>query len=312
MKSLLFTFLLIGVSLENFAQETLSIKKDKDSYYEEYEVLRSDKKTMHGGYVKLDKPMYGGLFIESFGNYSMGKKDGYWETYYQNRNNIKSKGQYKDGMKDSLWIYYYPETKPLELSGAASANGASFQVMWANPTTAMTGIYKDDEMAGIWEYFDKTGFIAQRFDHDNDSLIYLHNADLDNVEAGFIGGEFFLTQYLHETFDFKSLLEANNNKTGLNSGMVIFMFTIDEKGRIIDITELEDTIKNKKIYNKALATTQSLDSKWYPEKKNGIPQASTKTVVFELKVETKHSSLMSDFVSISSTFNGFNMNIKVK
>lgn len=312
MKSLFFALFLICISLDNFAQETISITKDKDSFYEEYTVLKSDKKIKHGNYVKLDRPIYGGLFIESFGNYALGTKDGYWETYYPNSNHIKSKGQYKNGLKESLWTYYYPETKPLDLSSSASADGASFQVMWANPTVAKTGSYSNGEMRGIWEYFDKAGFLVQRFDHDNDSLLYLHNGDLGNLAAGFIGGEFFLTQYLHETFDFADVLKSSNNTISLNSGIVKFLFTIDEEGRIVDITEIEDTIKNKKIYNKALATTQSLDSKWYPEKKNGIRQAITKTIVFELQVETKHSSSVTDLWSFSSTSNGFKMTIEVK
>ncbi len=313
MKYLFFTLLLICISLENFAQETISILKDKDSYYEEYYVLKSDKKTKHGSYIKLDRPIYGGLFIESFGSYSQGKKSGYWEAYYPNRNNIKSKGNYnKDGLKEGRWTYFYPETKPLDLFSSDSENGASFQVMWANPTTAQSGNYSNGEKRGVWDYFDEAGFLRQQFDHDSDSLVYSHNADLENIEAGYIGGEFFLKQHLNETFDFPAYLQSSNNTISLNTGMIIFLFTIDEKGKIVNITEIEDTIKNKKIYNRALATTQSLDSKWYPEKKNGTKQASTKTIAFELQVETKHSSFVTDQWSFSNTSNGFKMNITVK
>ncbi|MBN7811166.1 hypothetical protein J0A68_09370 [Algoriphagus sp. H41] len=313
MKKTLFAFLLGSLCLQAMGQETVPVEKEKGNYYEEYHVLRSDKKVKHGSYLQLSKSPLGELFLESSGSFTLGEKSGLWDTYYPQSSQIKTRGYYKNGEKDSVWVHFYPEPNRKKLVKVGSGQETNLEVVSANPTVLATGMYKNGEMSGTWEYYDEAGFLAQTYDHDKGLLTYVSQGSLDELDAGFIGGDLLLQQYLTESFDFyHGFLATNKNTISLNPGMIIFLFTIDEEGRVTDITEIEDSVKNKKLYQRALAATQSLDSKWYPARKGGVPYPVTKTAVFELKIETRHSSVLTDAWSLSSTSHQFSSTVQVR
>ena len=95
MKVLLIFLLLISLDKTTYGQETILVTKDKDDSYEEYHVLKSDKKIKHGSSLRLSKFMLHGYALESVGYYSHGMRNGYWESYYKNLNNVRDKGYYK-------------------------------------------------------------------------------------------------------------------------------------------------------------------------------------------------------------------------
>jgi len=91
MKHLSFFLAVYFVGGGVYAQQTVVVTKDKETYYEEYSVLESDKKIEHGSYSRLNKPIIGEYSLHSFGSYVNGQKDGYWEIYYEDNNNIREK-----------------------------------------------------------------------------------------------------------------------------------------------------------------------------------------------------------------------------
>jgi antitoxin component YwqK of YwqJK toxin-antitoxin module len=308
--SLILALSIIGSRI--YAQQTAVVTKDRESYYEEYSVLVADKKIKHGNYTKLNKPIIGGYSLESIGNYSNGQRDGYWEFYYGYTNNIKEKGFYKRDVKDSIWVIFYPEGTDRRLGQVTTEHGISLQVVNANPVVCKTGRYKEGKFAGVWEYFDERGEIFQTYDHDKNSLTFLKNADLTNIEAGFIGGKFLLNQHLYDTYDFDGVMNTVNTKIGLQSGKIIFKFIVDEKGRIKDITEMESSINNKKLYQRALEVAQSLDQKWYPKVENGIAKSTSMKIIFDLKVSSTYTSTMTTKFVSERTDKGFVLVIRVE
>jgi antitoxin component YwqK of YwqJK toxin-antitoxin module len=312
MKRTLIILILIIFYECSYGQQIILITKNRDTYYEEYTVLQSDKKIKHGNYTMLKRPLLGTWYsIETIGNYSNGQKDGYWETYYEGDNNIKDKGFYKNGLRDSVWVFFYREgisRKPTEVH---TNGGVSLQVVGANPVVSKTGKYKGERLVGVWEFFDASGEINQRYDYDRHAMIYLKGQDTINCEAAFIGGDFFLNQYLYDQFDLAGLMKSINTKIDLKTGKIVFKFVIDENGKINGITEVERTINNKKIYVRALESIQSMDSKWYPKRMNQNPQSSQRTITFDLNVES--STTFSTFSNDGShrTSLGFQLKIKV-
>ena len=313
MKSHLLLLSLLVSFGKHYGQPTTIVTKDKETSYEEYYVLESDKKIKHGSYVKLDKLLIGGYAFEAIGSYSNGVKEGYWETYYENNNNIKEKGFYKNGQRDSVWVLFYAEGVSRNLEQQQNENGASLQIVDANPVVWTTGKYANGKAIGTWEYFDERGVLYQIFDHDKASLTFLKNSDLKNVDAGFIGGENLLTKHLYESFDFKDVMNSVDTKIRLQSGKVVFEFIIDEKGSVRDIVELESTINSKKLRARALEVTHGLDHKWYPKVVDGQRQPTKKKIIFDLAVDSKYSiALPNDKFGVSTGTKGFVLKMSVE
>ncbi len=286
--------------------------KDKDDFYEEYHVLKLDKKVKHGSYLRLSKFMLHEYALESVGYYSDGMKNGYWESYYKNVNNVRDKGYYKKDLRDSTWVFYYPEGIKRKLTEVQSKEGISLQVIDSNPVVLKKGKYKNGKVSGIWEYFDPDGALHHKYDHDSDSLYFLNSDNIANIDAGPIEGDFLLHQHLYDTFDLDGLMNMVNTKISLESGKIILSFTIDESGNVNDIREMENTIRVKKISDRAVMATHSLDKKYYSRKENGIPRPTTKTITFDLQVNMTHHSSITDKWFFSNTAKAFSVRIKVE
>lgn len=272
--------------INTYCQPTILVTRDKKDYYEEYTALVSSQKIKHGSYLKLDKSMVGNHSLAIFGMYSYGKKDGYWETYYKGTNNIKDKGYYKNDKKDSVWTIFYFQGVVRKFKQVQSEEGVQLQIIDANPIISRTGNYLDDKAVGIWEFFDVHSELLQQYNYDTESLVYFKDHDLKNIETGFIGGEDLLNRFLYETFNPYGIIDSIHSTINLKTSKMVFKFTIDERGRIKDIINTENTIRNKKIYYRAIKTIMSLDKQFYPKKVDGVSQKSEKTITFDLKVDS--------------------------
>ncbi len=308
------TLVLIMLYHLTYSQLTTVVTKDKDDYYEEYSVLQTDKKVKHGSYIKLKKGFLGGYSLMTVGNYANGQKDGYWENYYAKSNNIKEKGFYKNDLRDSIWVLYYPERDENDLIEVKTSEGISIQVVDANPVACKAGKYKNDTIAGIWQYYDETGELTHSYDHDSGAVTFVrsrNNQNSENYNAGFIEGDYLFWQYLYETFDFEGLMNSINTKIHLEPGKLTFKFTINENGLIDDLHCTEQTINNKKMYARATETIQSLNGHLYPKKLNGTNQSEVKTISFALDTESNTSWSNSGRVRSSETSMDFYLKISM-
>ena len=88
-----------------FAQETVTVKTKPQRFewsYEEYQVLKSDRKIFHGPYKKVSKD--DNILLEE-GNYKNGKKDGLWAEY-TSKGKLITKGYYTDDIPSGVWEFY--------------------------------------------------------------------------------------------------------------------------------------------------------------------------------------------------------------
>jgi antitoxin component YwqK of YwqJK toxin-antitoxin module len=291
-KRLIFLALYLLITTKILGQQTTLITKNKDAYFEEYSVLANDKKVKHGSYLKLVKPfwngpLWNGYAIESVGSYDNGKKNGYWEVYFKENNNIKEHGFYKEDLRDSTWLFFYPQGQFNRLVEVKTNEGTSYEIANARPIVCKSGKYSNGTPIGIWEYFNTNASLSQKFDFDTYQLLFLNGIDLKNYETGFIGGDFLLNQHLNDTFDFDALMKTINAKINLKTGKITLRFTIDESGSIKDITEEINTIVNSKFTKRAMQTVQSMNRMWYLKRVDGKPVVTQKTISFELIVNSK-------------------------
>lgn len=296
------------------AQEVKLKNKERDETYEEYYVLVSDKKVKHGSYLKLTKPLLGvwhTSFFSIVGNYQNGVKHGRWEQYYPNCNQIKFKGFYKNNLKDSLWIYYYPDQEKKEIREVKTDTGTEIQIVNLNDRVSAKGHYKNNSKTGIWEYYDMEQRLLQRYDFDNDSLLF-HNefSDLQNKPLSFIGGEYHMNESFNDLFNFKETMEKIHTKINLNSGVITIMFEVDKHGKITKRKVIRDDLNNQKLLNQSLVFMDQLNDCWSPEYKNGAYQDSMAKIHFKLDVEKTTEHYISAKWSSGSTYIELYLNIE--
>jgi antitoxin component YwqK of YwqJK toxin-antitoxin module len=94
-----------------------------------------------------DVPFTGSVKGKQKGTYKNFKKDGLWETYYEN-GKLKKRGAYKDGNEDDLWVSYYGNGQLLSKS-----------------------TYKDGAREGLYEYYDENGKLKKKGTYKDGKLI---------------------------------------------------------------------------------------------------------------------------------------------
>ncbi|MBT6768730.1 MAG: toxin-antitoxin system YwqK family antitoxin [Opitutales bacterium] len=106
-----------------------------------------------------------GLFFED------GKKDGPYETYYEN-GQLKSKGSHKDGEQDGLWEWYN-ENGQIELKGSFKdgKREGPWEFYHGNGSISIKGSYKDGERDGLFEFYDKEGKLSLKKTYKDGELI---------------------------------------------------------------------------------------------------------------------------------------------
>ena len=110
-----------------------------------------------------------GLFFED------GKKDGPYETYYEN-GQLEYKGSYKDGELDGLFETYYENG---ELRSKLSYKNGEWDGPWEyyyeNGNLKERVSYKDGEQEGLFEYYDKDGKSSSKKTYKDGELISEEN-----------------------------------------------------------------------------------------------------------------------------------------
>ncbi|MFM7855453.1 MAG: hypothetical protein ACKO96_26885 [Flammeovirgaceae bacterium] len=292
------------------SQNTKLVTKDRTTYYEEYSVLTGDKKIKHGRYIRLSKIFWNEFAIDSSGEYYHDKKNGEWEFFFSRSNNIKQKGCYAMGLRDGFWVFFYPQGVRRRLENVSTTEGVTIQILDATPLVHRKGHYSHGKMIGQWEFFDEHGGIFQKFDYDKNKVIFLKGQDMDEHEFGFIGGEYALYQHLYDFFDFDGLMDKINTKISLQSGKLVFQFKIGTSGNVTEIVCVEKNISNKKIYNRALETVQSLSGLFYP-KVEVVTVVSDAKITFDLDVDSKSTFVETKSYISEHVTKGFRFKIEL-
>ena len=216
------------------AQETVTVKtkpKKWDWYYEEYQVLKSDRKTFHGPYKKFSKN--DDVILEE-GNYNNGKKDGLWAEY-TNKRKLITKGYYTDNIPSGVWEFY-------DQSGNL--------VQRYDYTTSTLMFSKVDE---------------KNMEHD---LIVYNGNDSSKLRVDsipqMVGGAVGWQRYLNKSLRYPQDAIDNNVM-----GTVIIGFVINPDGTMSDFWIKKSA--HKSLDAEALRVLKEMPHKWIPAKIGGKP-----------------------------------------
>ncbi len=300
----------------SLAQEVKLKTKDRDESYEEYFVLADDKKVKHGSYLKVTKPMlgvFGNNYFATIGNYNMGRKDGAWEEYYPNCNQIEYRGYYKEGKKDSLWLYFYPDKDIKEIREIATEAGTSVEIIDINDRISAQGYYKADKKVGVWEFYSTDQKLLQQFDFDSNKLLY-HSEykSLKNKPLTYIGGDYEMNRHFYKLFSFQDIMDRINNKLGLESGIITIEFEVDKMGNVFNKQVVQDNLGNRKLLEHSLLFIDKLKNCWSPKLVDDLPQDAKAKIHFKLDVEKTHESYIYERWSGGRTLMDFDIKIELE
>ncbi|MGB3181329.1 MAG: hypothetical protein WBB45_08060 [Cyclobacteriaceae bacterium] len=259
-------------------------------YSEEYYVLASDKKIRHGSYIKLTKSamdVYNKSYFSLIGNYAHGKKDGLWEEYYLNSNNIKSRGYYTDGKKDSIWLHFYSDETLKQVREVQTEEGIRAETINLNDRLSSKGSYSKGAKVGVWTYYDLQQQPLQVFDYNRDTLL-LHDQykDTRDKPVTFIGGEYEMYRTFYDLMDFSETMDRINTRRSIETGRITLSIEVDRKGKLTEIEVVQNEIGNKKLLKQVLYLANEIDEGyWSPKYEDGIPQTSSVKLHFILDVK---------------------------
>lgn len=293
------TFLLIVIfstlaQIDSKGQNLKKVIKDRKSSYSEYYVLDSAQKIKHGPYFKLTQGLSNlqlQYYLLESGEFKFGEKEGYWEFYYQNSNQLASYGFYKDGKKDSIWVNYYPDGVIWELAEVQTATGSSLVPQDKVHNVQSTGQYKNDRYTGEWKYYSKDQKLIEIYDYTKKKSVFdINHPDINNKSITFIGGQMEFNYLLHNDSEFDKSWKKVNNKLRLTGGEIRIRLVIDEEGRTLGYQVLKDDVGNESFIDYLTKFLYNLDDKWSPKLENGVAQKSQCMVNFELNVDRKYTT----------------------
>lgn len=270
-------------------QQEIKFKfKQKGDYCEEYNVLKSKKKTKHGPYTKY-RIIKGQIILLELGNYKNGQKDGYWEHYYDSANLEKSwnrpmaVGQYENGKKEGLWKYYYVDTSEYTIKQQV------LQPNKKNRTTIITGQkstklralghWSNGQRTGTWKVksFDQKDLFRYNFDHHElDEIDTITNINLDRGPL-LLGDYKYLLDFLFEHMEIRYNLPFYPKK--LKDQQVHITISIGSKGELTDISVIKNDTSMRKIKIKP-GIEATIDS-WIPAMTSGRSIKSVCNITFD-------------------------------
>ncbi len=203
-KQLYFFLSCLLFSFQLSAQELAKKSTVKEPVSEKFLVLKKDKSVKHGQYLRIYSVPYLGENLMELGQYDHNQKAGTWITFYHTHqsNSIHSVGDYKNGKKDGDWSYFHelfdqslstrpvfgsvkktritpPEKGALEYTVEVNGDGHILE---------SKGLYEHDKKVGVWEYYDRNGDLAQRYNHTTRELLEDRTEKPENAYMTYIGG----------------------------------------------------------------------------------------------------------------------------
>lgn len=254
---MVFVILLIQIPTLLRSQELKKITHALDPFNkEEYYVLKTNKKIMHGPYLRIN---YFDQMLEE-GFYKMGKRDSTWKFTYGKQ--IRKIENYKADQKHGTWITY----------GKMLNN---------QPLVRDSGTYYLDKKTGIWKYNDPKGEPDLVFDYDQKQILYQKP---DSLEHWIISGTDTLSAVLDRSpiyadgwGQFYSIIAKNlrlpqyfvRSSQGYHTKIYISFF-ISESGTLEDLKAINK--RKEALSNQAMLAIVATDiNNWLPGIYQGRP-----------------------------------------
>jgi len=231
-KCLLLIFILTTANL--IAQDVKKQKENTRNGTAKYYVLKSDMVTKHGEYtIKA----YSGSTILVSGNYSYGKRNGFWvERYYLKGRNLKRKGKYHEGKKIEEWSYY------------------NFR----------------GELVQIYDHSKKMLLESNECGKSNETEYYkgeeLLKGKLDCPPSIIGGRELFINELTEVIMSFRfPINDRGRTHIEINNKISIFVL---ENGEIENI-QFYEPVENKELKDFIASKIMERNGDWIPGSKNG-------------------------------------------
>ncbi len=269
-----------------WAQEKQVVTEEYTGVYREYQVLAEDTTFKEGYFLELNlmrETQYGTNFLSAVGHYDRNKKDGLWEYYFPQKNQLNARGNYFYGKKTGLWTYYYPDPDYYMLYEVETDQGIGLKPGKINRKIRVKAFYDNGKPVGIWEYFDYEGNLYQKYNHDLGVLTYLQNwTDTLNRPAQFIGGtqEFYATT--NKLFNPDSVIAKMHDKVALADGLLTLACTIAEDGSLAGVEVAFDNLRKRKFVKTFTQQLLEAPTMFVPEMRNGQNVVSTAYLHFYL------------------------------
>lgn len=204
MKYIIQSFSLIMLSLiEVNAQETKLVVKNSGNLNEEYYVLKANRRIKHGNYIcyylKSDVNIVkeegkyfdsyflnddSNIFLIAEGAYSMGKKDGLWKRYYNNK--VIELVSFKSDSLDGVYFALWNDTIPIKASEKIRQKGSDSLIIVVKQDSirpAIYGFHKNGAKDSVWSFFSRNNKLYFQYDYNNKILIKDDYYNLRGIEV---------------------------------------------------------------------------------------------------------------------------------
>ncbi len=164
----LFSFILISVSLNGQSYDTLVTYYDIDSLLLKEKIVVSEGNILNGKYESYFAS--GGKKVMGF--YYNNKPDSLWEYYHEN-GKLKSAGHLKNGEKIGAWKHYF-ENGNLRMQGfmKGEKRNGNWKFYYENGEEKAIGFYHNNQKEKVWNYFFEDGKLKAQAFYKNGSGEY--------------------------------------------------------------------------------------------------------------------------------------------
>ncbi len=176
------------------AQELKKRRKNRDTYLEEYYVLKEDKSIKHGQYVKYEKSS---LIPVELGHFANNLKEGTWYIC-DSKGILRNIGRYSGGQRSGKWLEFFKPTNNSFLNGIAEHAGLKADIKIddeGNATVDVDGLrlssegnYLNGKKTGLWKYYTRKGDLIQKYDHSKNSMVLNREKESSTSKCPFVGG----------------------------------------------------------------------------------------------------------------------------
>lgn len=273
---------------------------------EVYYVLASDKTTLHGRYMRIERQS------RTEGSYNNGQQDGMWTEYILNPvKYTRVRGPFKDGKRNGLWTTW-ADRKKLSSRGAYTDDKrtGTWRFFDEKGELESQGVYKEGLRTGTWTFFDEKGAIEQEYDYttrklvNDNSLVALSQKPFKVIRENdtlwslldrapvFIGG--------------KSKLVPTRIKTirmDMESLKVQVLFTVDKLGRIQNCRIANPG--NSRFDYEAYTIVMRSSSNWLPATLKGeaVDVEHSLTIEFRRKYIDRQAPIMNRYNNYNNLSN---------
>ncbi len=179
--------------------------------------------------------------IFNFGNYTNGKKDGLWVSYYNN-GLMQDSAVYTNGKLTGTELRWH-RNRYLSDSSVWNSDGSGVRVAWFdNGEPSLAGRYAaGPRKHGTWVYYHKNGLVSCKEKYDNGQLfekqyfdeqgLALQDTTSTDRKASFKGGIEQWQRYLQKNLTFPRDYKIVNG----DQAVVVVQGIIDESGRMQDV-----------------------------------------------------------------------------